>query len=223
MSTRNYQRFVAFGLCFDSQLPLQELCGEGLGPHEHIVRSHPTDVHIRVDTVDELAGAPGADPTWWRATRGQLVLDIEGVARYSVNRGHEIIIDPAAGAGHDLVGTFLFGSAFGGLFHQRQLLPLHASAVEVNGEAVLFLGHTGAGKSTMAAALRRRGHKVVTDDIAVVSYNGRAGPYLSPGIPRLKLKSDAARQLGEEVGSLHEVTGDEGKYYLPLAAAEACG
>ena len=44
------------------------------------------------------------------------------------------------------VRAYLLGTAIGALLHQRGLLPLHASAVEVNGRAVAFIAPAGHGK-----------------------------------------------------------------------------
>jgi hypothetical protein len=45
---------------------------------------------------------------------------------------------------------------------------LHASAVVLEGRAVLFAGDAGAGKSTTAAAMVRRGNSLLTDDIVAI-------------------------------------------------------
>ena len=47
-------------------------------------------------------------------------------------------------------------------------LALHASVVSVDGMAAAFVGATGQGKSTLAAALARRGHLVLSDDCCVI-------------------------------------------------------
>lgn len=46
---------------------------------------------------------------------------------------------------------------------------LHAAAVEVDGEAFVFAGPSGAGKTTMALALLARGHRLVTEEIVWIS------------------------------------------------------
>ena len=79
----------------------------------------------------------------------------------------------------------LMGPILGLLLRLRGLTCLHASAVAIGGRAVLFSGAGGAGKSTTAAMLARRGHAVLADDICVViereeSFLVRAAyPYLS--------------------------------------------
>lgn len=49
------------------------------------------------------------------------------------------------------------------LSHQGHLI-LHASAVRVNDIAILFLGESGQGKSTIAMALQQYGYPLLTDD-----------------------------------------------------------
>jgi hypothetical protein len=52
-------------------------------------------------------------------------------------------------------------------------LALHASVLNVDGGAIAFLGAAGHGKSTLAAALGRRGHAVLSDDCCVVRRSAR--------------------------------------------------
>lgn len=71
--------------------------------------------------------------------------------------------DPAATL--EDAATYLTGPILGFLLRLRGSLALHASAVQVGPGAVGFVGAHGAGKSTTAAALARRGCAVVTDDV----------------------------------------------------------
>lgn len=65
-------------------------------------------------------------------------------------------------------------------------LTLHASVVNVEGAAAVFMGATGQGKSTMAAALARRGHAVLSDDCCVLRRTA-AGFAVVPAYPGLRL------------------------------------
>ena len=65
-------------------------------------------------------------------------------------------------------------------------LALHASVVEVDGRAVAFLGASRRGKSTLAAALARRGYSVLSDDCCVLCRTAD-GFDVAPTYPGLRL------------------------------------
>ena len=65
---------------------------------------------------------------------------------------------------------------------------------------MLFVGSPGTGKSTMAAAFRRRGYRVLADACSVLAPDGHGGFRVLPGIPQLKLGSDAQALLGLPAG-----------------------
>lgn len=77
--------------------------------------------------------------------------------------------------------------------HAGGVFSLHASAVSINGEGVAFLAPKMHGKSTLCSALVLAGSRALSDDTVPV----RPGnpPSLSPGLPRLRLWSDAAERL----------------------------
>src|SRR5205814_1400196 len=72
--------------------------------------------------------------------------------------------------------------------------PLHATAVVVDGRGIAFVGHSGFGKSTLAAAFLNAGHRLLTDDLLVVEESGNA-VIAFPGAPRIKLFPKAAERL----------------------------
>jgi hypothetical protein len=113
-----------------------------------------------------------------------------GIGTFLVRDGREILVDPDPDAGDALLQLALLGPVLAALLQQRGDLVLHASAVEIDGAAVGFLGGRGAGKSTMAAALLRRGYPLLTDDILAVSLED-GSPRVLPGFPQLKLWPDA--------------------------------
>jgi hypothetical protein len=108
------------------------------------------------------------------------------------------------------------------LLLQRGLLPLHASAVELDGAAVAFCGPSGAGKSTLALHLVKRGHRLLCDDICAIDM-ASGEPRLWPGLINLKLWRESLEAVSEEHRALEEVLPDMGKYKLPIAEmAEHC-
>ena len=69
----------------------------------------------------------------------------------------------------------LLGPIIGFVLHLRGTPCLHASAVAIDGRAVAFLGHSGAGKSTTAAAFIRRGFRALTDDVLALDEKKDSG------------------------------------------------
>lgn len=70
-------------------------------------------------------------------------------------------------------------------------LVVHASAVSLQGRAVLFAGRAGAGKSTLAALLSRDGAPVLADD-GVLLEESAEGLRAVPSYPGLRLFSDSS-------------------------------
>ncbi len=68
---------------------------------------------------------------------------------------------------------------------------LHASAVEVGGRAIAFIGPSGKGKTTLAALLCGSGARAVTDDVLRCEVQGDAALCFRGGA-RLRLRPQAA-------------------------------
>ena len=90
------------------------------------------------------------------------------------------------------------------LLRQRGFAVLHASGITVNGTAVVFLGQSGWGKSTLAQAFYVRGYSVVSDDVMAVRLDDN-GAQVLPSYPSIKLFPNAACFLGCEGSALHKV------------------
>lgn len=197
-----------FGLRIRSDIALP-----GLQPESGAIEP---DVDIEIGAV----AAPAEPGLELAVDETGATLTIEGVARYRVAAGSRIIVQPEAGAAEANVRLFLLGSAMGALLHQRGLLPLHASAVEVDGRAIAFIGPSGAGKSTLAAAFHDRGYRVIADDVCVIGFDGDGQAFAYPGIPRLRLWEEALAATGRESGGYElSYAGDESfrKFDVPIS------
>jgi hypothetical protein len=153
------------------------------------------DVTIRLGAIPaSLEGASEIHPTYEVA--GDLfLLRIPHVANFLLCGGSEMVVEAAEGTPAAEVAIFIIGTVFGVLLHQRRQIVLHASAVRVNGKAVLFCGYSGAGKSTIAAALGQRGYALMTDDVCAITLRGGEPPLVQPDGRLLKLWSQAIDQL----------------------------
>jgi hypothetical protein len=122
---------------------------------------------------------------------------VNGLAgRFQMKQGREIVVDPVPGADPALLRVLLAGRMMAFLLRQRGWLPLHGSGVLLDGQAVLFLGASGAGKSTVAAAFHARSHQVITDDVAPVRVTREGEWILRPAGPVLRLLDDSRSVFG---------------------------
>ena len=152
-------------------------------------------VTIRRGPVPESLPEPMASGPTWQIAGKQFLMRIPDIARFLLRDGDEIVFAPETEEGIADVPIFILGTVFGILLHQREQIVLHASAVRVNGKAVLFCGSSGAGKSTLAAALAQRGCPLVTDDVCTVTINGSGAPLVYPDGRQLKLWAQAIERL----------------------------
>ena len=91
--------------------------------------------------------------------------------------------------------------AFAAALHLQGRLALHATSLVHNGEAILLMGSSGTGKSTLAAALAFAGLPFHADDISALSWdNGR--PVVQAGYPRLKVTPGICEALGLPANAL---------------------
>lgn len=174
------------------------------------------DITVRYGRVPEELDRPALRAPRAQASPGEYLLSVDGVARYWVRDGGEVVVDPAPGASEDDVRVFLLSSVMGVLAHQNGFLPIHASGVAVDGGCVLFAGSSGTGKSTLAAAFHRRGHPVVADDICAISLDAHGRPLVQPGYRHLKLWSDALRHVGKGLGEGRRIRPGADKYSVIL-------
>jgi hypothetical protein len=176
----------------------------------------PAPVNIRLGLVpNQLPGAVELDPDCF-ATSRQYLLRIPGIASYLASDGRDIVVAPEPDARPLDVRAYLLGTLFVILCHQRGMLPLHASAVAGNRRAVAFLGHSGQGKSSLAAHLAQRGFPVLADDFCLIDFSASAEALVIPAAPWLKLWRNSLETLGRPAEGLQQVFSQDDKYRLPL-------
>lgn len=198
--------YKAYGLLFSSELFLPELLeADGI-----------PDVYIKLGDVPDLLVNPTGYGSLFQATPNEFLLKRDKIAGFYVTGGNEITIEPW-GVDNDLeIRLFLLGSVFGALLQQRGYLVLHGSSIGINGQGALFTGQSGIGKSTLAAALQKKGYRVLTDDVCAVKVDNNGIPYIMPGFPSLKLWKDALTKLGSETNGLSPVNSDTDKFRVDL-------
>ncbi len=113
--------------------------------------------------------------------------------------GLRIISRKSEGAAFESFQTYLLNQVLSFALIKRGIESLHATAMVVRGKAVAWVGHSGQGKSTLAAAFLGQGIPLLTDDLLVLREE-QSGWWAVPGLPRVKLYPDIAKAyLGEKV------------------------
>lgn len=179
-------------------------------------------VTIRRGPVPESLSDPKlVGPTWQIADK-QFLLDVPNVARFLLKNGDQIVFAPKSEASAEEVPIFILGTVFGILLHQRQQIVLHASAVEVDGKAIVFCGYSGAGKSTLAAALVQRGYRLITDDVCAITLSDAAPPLVHPDGRQLKLWAQAIEKLELDEIRRDRIRGCLEKFYVEPRRTKSC-
>ena len=204
---RSLVDYVAYGLRVRSPVPL---------PFAALrLRAPAPDVTVRVGAVPEMLHAPVRSRRrvsgWpeWEATLRIFLLRMQGVARCLVTEGRDVLVEPRGGDDRE-IGEYLAQVAWTALLLQRGIVPFHASAVAFEAGAVLFLGRSGAGKSSLAGALLKRGYAMLADDVVGIAPDSslpgtsasrfpaptpRSRFLALPAYPRLRLCADALDAL----------------------------
>ena len=204
----------AFGVIFAADRPFSELLPL-------------TDVVGEPDVLIEYGAVPAAleqhlrRDNWWQIAAGEYLLHVPQVAGFHVRANH-ITVSPLAQADDAAVRLYLFGSVMGALLHLRGVLPLHGSAVSLPDHrgAAIFTGQSTAGKSTLAAALARRGYALMADDIAAIRV-AADGCTLLPGLARSKLWRQAAEFLQLDAAQGSPVRPDKFAFTSTIAVQPA--
>lgn len=198
---RHFRRYGAYGLKVRSVIPLTEFSPCNFD-----------DADVVVTYGNGAEATPSTRPTLEsiEIDPREAKFCFPDVGRFIVRSGSEIVVFPEAGVAPGLLRLYIQGMMMGMILHQRGLCVLHSSVINYQGSAVALLGHVGAGKSSMAAAMYGRGYRVMADDNAAISFSdGRLS--VVPSFPYVKLFPKLAEVLDFEKGELRSLDGSQAK------------
>ena len=129
----------------------------------------------------------------------RLVAEWPGLAKLACTTdGTEASFDPGEGAPASVLDKLRCGSVRALLRDLTGALSLHASAVAIEGRAILFVGESGSGKSTAAAEMcMRNGAELLADDVTLLEVSGD-GVHVLPSEGEHWLTADSYLALGVE-------------------------
>ena len=176
---------------------------------------HVPDVELAYGDVPEHLESNLVNFPFVEANHTQYLLKLRNMARYLLQHGKRITIQPETGAVLTAVNNYVLTAVLGPLSYMRGFMPFHGGAFLLNGKAVLISGISGIGKSALLAALHQRGYIILADDISNVKIvDGKA--LLYPSFPRIMLWKDTARKIKLDESRLHQLRSDMEKYFFPV-------
>ncbi|MFC3174979.1 hypothetical protein ACFOD9_12035 [Novosphingobium bradum] len=166
--------------------------------------------------LDGLPVAPGHN----RMSRDAFLLREPEVA-FLYRRSEGVVVARGPGWTPQLEELYLNGSVCAAVASLNGLLPIHASAVVVEGRVVAFTAPAGGGKSTLAAGLAALGLPLFCDDTLVARVEPDGSLLCLPGHKRMKLWPDAVELTGST--PLEQVSADYAKFYVSTAGSAVDG
>jgi hypothetical protein len=120
------------------------------------------------------------------------LLRYHGLCDVRVDRSlTSVVAHPHPGADEALISILIGGSVVAFLLTMSGHCTLHASAVQVDGNALAFVGASGSGKSTLAAICCAAGAELLSDDAIRLAISD-GGIYCFRGTASLRLRPQAS-------------------------------
>ena len=200
--------YQSFGLTFSSDIHLRELTP--------IINTTIVDVSIqKADDLYPLWLEHLQEDEFYIIKPNWLMLRVPKVALFCIENGNSITFSPFKEASEDEIRLYLLGTCMGALLMQRKILPLHGSAIAIDGRAYAILGECGAGKSTLAKAFLNKGYLLLSDDVIPVTFSTDEVPFVTPSYPHQKLWIESLDNFGLDSSQFKPLVDRETKFSVP--------
>ncbi|SFC52271.1 HPr Serine kinase C-terminal domain-containing protein [Bacillus sp. OV322] len=210
ISTLSKTIYKAFGLTLSSDIHLPEL------PLRKLDVEYQSDVVIEEAELYDMWSAhsePGDD---FVIKQNLVMYHLDEKAIFLVQDGNKIFYSPFEGSHEREIRLYLLGTCMGAILLQREIMPIHGSAIAINGKAYAIVGDSGAGKSTLASALMKRGYRLLSDDVIPVTLNDNHQPIVTPSYPQQKLWLDSLKHFGMKSTRYQPLIVREDKFAVPV-------
>lgn len=157
--------------------------------------------------------SPSGEEFVWRDETGQLTvwkartgldlhyrLRLEDLLSVDVLAHDNFLARARTGTARATLDHFLADQVIPRVVDHMGLLVLHAAAVRIGKSAILLMGESGRGKSTLAASFDMAGHALLGDDASVVSWIEEV-PHVAAVYPSLRLLPDSVKALRQDLSS----------------------
>jgi len=173
-----------------------------------------TAMKVQKGEMPELSGDILFDQDGMLLTSDAFIFSTPRGVVFHYRRGGAVTFEFNEGASKEEFELFLWGTVYGAVAWLNGLVPLHASAVVMNGQCIGFAAQSGGGKSTVAAALTVQGHALVCDDTLVLAPS-KGGMMAIPDGKPMKLWADMIERL--DLGASTPIAAVPGKHFAQVS------
>ena len=199
--------YYVYGLNIKSEVKIEEFENLPLISEKDIVR-------ITYSQMDDYIKSRIERGKTIELLKNKIWFHIDNIATYCITNGNNIEIEVCENADMQLMKVYVMCSCLGFIMLQRDMVAIHGGVIEMDNKAVIFTGDRGAGKSTLTTALREKGYKFISDDVASIKID--KVPFVMPGFPYQKLCESAMNNFGYDKEDYTSFMSDkEVKYIVP--------
>ena len=205
--------YQIYGLTVASEIEMSELIpGESTG-----IAKEDADVYVHYCEEHGMLQNPQlqmiqSNRVWFESAHG----------RFLVQNGNEIVADKKElHFSDEKIKPYIISHGLAFILYMKNIVTLHGSTVGNEEGAVTIIGNSGAGKSTISTGLRKRGYKLIADDVSAIKLENGV-PYVQIAVPQQKFCRDTALKEGyklEEIECINEI---RDKYRVKLSDDEMC-
>lgn len=148
-------------------------------------------VELPITPFDRWRTLDGEEGVLFHRTDAGYLLRFPESADFAIDLDRQVVTcTPAPDMADENIADLYFNQVLPLLMVRDGNTVLHASGVAIGGRAIGFIGPTGRGKSTLAAAFARAGYPFLTDDGLILD-GVDAGYVVRPRRPILRLCADS--------------------------------
>ena len=172
--------YGAFGLQIDSDIPIFLL-----NKNKAVIKEKLAKVRIKNNEALELPLPNYTQDIFTHATGMNTLFYRKGIGLFNINKDRIEYKKSTHCSEHDFL-RILLSLPIGYCLMYNNNLVLHASVVSKNGNASLFIGKSGMGKSVLAYQLIGKGFKYLSEDICAVTDKN----FVQPSMPFIKISDE---------------------------------
>lgn len=201
--------YKGFNLKILSDYPLPELqvLSSADGKVEYDVK-----IEMITNQLDEIV----LEPYEFSIVNNKVVFYVPDTAFFTMENGNKITVATIPGYDEDLIRIYILGTCMGVILLQKKIIPLHGSAIVIDGKAYAFVGDSGAGKSTLASAFMKKGYELLSDDVIGIYFSNLNIPMVVPSYPQQKLWQESLSEFGMSSSDYKPIFDRVTKFSVPV-------